>query len=197
MSEPLYVTRIAQYQAEVEWLQNLIRTNNVRSYLEIGGWFGGTLWHYGRTLPAGSRLVSVDEPNPHNGTLPHLQQCRDALLGLGYDVRLLIGSSHDPSIVRQAEILGPYDLILIDADHMMDAVRQDWANYCPMGRIVALHDINWKRPKGWVDWKDGRPINCPEFWEEIKSSWGLHGERFTEARLDPSGQNGIGVLWRS
>ena len=191
--EPLYVTRIAQYQAEVEWLQTLIHKNDVRSYLEIGGWYGGTLWAYGGALPKGSRIVCVDRPQDGE-RLASLNQCCDALRHLGYDVHLLIGDSGERRVIEEARRLGPYDLAFIDADHVLDAVRKDWANYAPMSRIVALHDINWKRPAGWTDWTSGRPINCPEFWEETKAS----GVRFEEARLDPSGRsNGIGVLWRS
>lgn len=192
MYAPLYVTQIAQYQREVEWLQDLIRTNAVRSYLEIGSQFGGSLWHYGRTLPKGARIVSVDLPY-RGDALSSLRECASELLKLGYDVHLLIGNSHDQSTVEAVRALGPFDLVLLDADHLMEAVRKDWDNYSPMGRIIALHDINWKPPKDWVDWKDGRPINCPEFWEEIKTQYA----RTDEARLDPTGQdNGIGVVWR-
>lgn len=190
--EPLYVTRIAQYQAEVEWFKNLIRENGVKSYLEIGARHGGSLWQYGRAMPVGSRIVAVDLPL-HRETLDSLRQCATELTKLGYDVHLVIGNSHDENIIDAARALGPFDLVLIDADHVLEAVRKDWANYSPMARMIALHDINWKPPKGWVDWKDGRPINCPEFWEEIKPQYA----RTEEARLDPTGQNnGIGVAWR-
>lgn len=184
-----YVTKIAQYPAEAEWFEQLIRDNNVRSYLEIGGRHGGSLWRYGGALPLGSRLVSVDMPI--GKTLPHLEQCAAALKDAGYDVHLIIGDSRSAEIVGRVKELGPYDLLLIDGDHSFETVQKDWDHYSPMARIVALHDIAWKRPP---DWKEGRRIHVPEFWQQIKRVFA----RTDEVRLDPTGQdNGIGVIWRS
>ena len=65
----------------------------------------------------------------------------------------------------------------------------DWQNYGPLARIVAFHDIGWRREANWP----GKRIAVPEVWNEIKA-----GYRFEEIKLCPTGKNnGIGVLWRS
>lgn len=59
-----------------------------------------------------------------------------------------------------------------------------------MGRIVAFHDLAWRRAPEWV----GTRIDVPELWASIKGSFA----RTEEIILCPTGKNnGIGVLWRS
>jgi hypothetical protein len=40
-----------------------VQGEGVRSYLEIGAKFGGSLWRAAQALPKGSRIVAVDLPN--------------------------------------------------------------------------------------------------------------------------------------
>lgn len=185
--EPLYVRKIAQYPAEAEWFEALLKRENVCSYLEIGSRQGGSLWRYGRALPPGSRLVAVDLP--FGDTLVPLKQCVTELRKLGYDVHLHIADSRKQETIEKVRALGPFDMVLLDGDHARDAVLSDWRHYGQMGKLVAFHDIAWKRPK---DWAGGKRIDVPEVWEQIKQSY-----PYDEVRLDPTGQdNGIGVLWR-
>jgi hypothetical protein len=58
-----------------------------------------------------------------------------------------------------------------------------------MCRLVAFHDIAWRRAPEWV----GVRIDVPEFWDSIKGDY-----RHEEFKFCPTGKNnGIGVLWRS
>jgi hypothetical protein len=116
-----------------------------------------------------------------------LQACVTQLSKDGYDAHLIWGDSTNAAVVRQVMVLGPFDLILIDGGHTLPFVRSDWMNYGPMGKIVAFHDIAWKRDPGW----DGYQIDVPLFWENIKDTY-----NHQEIRLDPTGRdNGIGILW--
>lgn len=184
MESERYKADALQYPAEIAAFAKLLADEGVKSYLEIGSKFGGSLWKVANALPKGSRLVSVDT----NINGPDLQNCIEALKCLDYDVRLIPLNSTWPNAIEQAHALGPYDAIFIDGDHRPPGVWADWNNYSPMGKIIAFHDIGWKRAPGWV----GKRIDVPQVWDEIKQPY-----RHQEIRLDDSGKNnGIGVLWR-
>jgi predicted O-methyltransferase YrrM len=188
---PEYKTNIAQDGGEIDAFVSLLQREGVRSYLEIGSKFGGSLWRVANSLPPGSRIVSVDLPNGTKAwreSSESLSACIAALGAMGHDARVIWGSSFDPKIIEQVKALGPFEAILIDADHRLAGVTADWNNYGSMGRIIAFHDISWKRGPDF----DKTPINVPEFWDGIKG-----GYRHEEIRLCPTGKNnGIGVLWR-
>lgn len=189
MTAPEYITKIAQYPSEIDWLCRLFKDEGVKSYLEIGSRQGGSLWRIGHALPAGSRLVAVDMPSNPN-TVPPLKDCVRELKNDGYDVHLIMGDSRDAAVVQKVLSLGLFDALLIDGDHRIDAVTSDWRNYGPMARIVAFHDIAWKRAP---EWTGGYRIDVPQFWAGLKT-----GFKHQECIHDPTGKdNGLGVLWRN
>ncbi len=181
-----------QDEAEINGLADIVRSEGVRSYLEIGSKFGGSLRRVASVMPAGSRIVSVDLPN---GTIAW-RQSKVALEGVirdlkadGYDTHLIWGNSQSDEIIERVRRLGQFDCVFIDADHRLPGVTADWKNYGAMGRIVAFHDIGWTRTS---DFKGAR-IDVPEFWESIKDEY-----RHQEFKFCKTGtNNGIGVLWRS
>jgi predicted O-methyltransferase YrrM len=183
---------MAQVEAEIDGFADILVQEGVTSYLEIGSKFGGSLMRVASRLPTGSRIVSVDLPNgtrAWNQSQAELKAVIAKLQLQGHDARIIWGDSTAPDIIEKVRALGPFDAIFIDANHTLPFVRKDWANYGPMGRIIAFHDINWHRAPEWV----GTRIDVPEFWDEIKT-----GYRHQEFRLCPTGKNnGIGVLWRS
>ena len=177
-----------QIEAEIAAFIGILTREGVLSYLEIGSKWGGSLWRVANALPKGSRVVSVDLPWGKRETEPHLIACYQALKEKGYDAHLFLGDSTDETMVEAVRALGPFDAVFIDANHTEPYVRQDWANYGPMGKIVAFHDINWKpreQPSGKL------PIDVPKVWNVLKT-----GFRFEEIIFDAR-DNGIGVLWRS
>jgi hypothetical protein len=92
-------------------------------------------------------------------------------------------------VIEKVRALGPFDAVMLDADHRLPGVTADWINYGPMGRMVAFHDIAWRRAPEWV----GTRIDVPQFWDSIKGHY-----RHEEFRFCPTGKNnGIGVLWRA
>ena len=176
---------------EFEAFLEIVRELDVRSYLEVGAKYGGTFYRVGMALPEGSKCVAVDLPRGTRAwTASEKSLCAVAmeLSTANRPTTLLWGDSTDPKIIRQVRELGPFDLILIDANHTMPFVRRDFANYGPMAtKAVAFHDISWKRAPAWV----GVRIDVPQFWDEIKSSY-----HHRELRYDTSGKNnGIGVIF--
>lgn len=189
---PKYETEAAQDPSEIAAFCDLLKREGVKSYLEIGSRYGGSLWKVANALPVGSRVVSVEWPGGYGSRKdgkPTLEACIAELKRLGYDARVVWGESTAPETIGQAKALGPYDALLIDANHTLPFVTKDWANYGPMASIVAFHDISWSRAP---DWSKGTRIDVPQFWGLIKDDY-----RHEEIRLCPTGNNnGIGVLWR-
>jgi cephalosporin hydroxylase len=188
-----YVTDAAQDPAEIAAFCALLASEGVISYLEVGSKFGGSLWRAANALPKGSRIVSVDLPGGTKAwkeSEAALKACHAALRARGYDTHAIWGDSKDPGVIAQVAALGPFDAALIDADHRLPGVTADFANYGPMARIVAFHDLAWRRAPEWV----GTRIDVPEFWASIKGDYA----RTQEIILCPTGKNnGIGVLWRA
>jgi Methyltransferase domain len=188
----LYETEALQYPDEINEFVKLVRGERCNSYLEIGSKFGGSLWRVGQVLEPNSRIVAVDLPG---GTIkwhksePSLKACADRLRSMGHRVTLIWGNSADDKVIEQVKALAPFDLTLIDGDHRAAGLSLDWHNYGAMAKIVAFHDIGWKRSS---DWKEYPRIDVPLLWESLRTHY-----RSVEIKLDPSKQdNGIGVLWR-
>lgn len=185
---------IMQVNAEIDALADVFRKEGVRSFLEIGSKFGGSLERLANAMPTGSRVVSVDLPRGTRAW-PQSEAELKATVGRlrlkGYDTHLIWGDSTAPDVVAKVKDLGPFDAVFIDANHTTPFLWKDWENYGSIGKIVAFHDIAWHRAP---DWKEGIRIDVPEFWHVIKFAW----KRVEEFKFCPTGKNnGIGVLWRA
>src|SRR5262245_1131559 len=190
-----YLNNPLQYRTEIDEFVQLMKDNAIRSYLEIGSMYGGSLWLVSRIMPKRSRIVVVDLPPPNK---PHatqsLQQCIEHLRRDNFDVHYFAGDSTNPAIVSKVKALGPFDAVLIDGNHTLPYVSKDWENYGPMGKIVAFHDINFYRPPEEVQQQRRQfpgflAIEVPPFWDKIKN-----GYRHVEIKHDRR-DNGFGVLW--
>lgn len=187
-----YLKQVLQDEAELARYCEIIKQNEVSLYLEIGSKFGGSLWRVANSMPKGSRIIAVDLPNgtkSWTASRISLEWCIADLRDLGYDARIIWGDSQSADVIRKVGTLAPFDAIMIDADHRLPGVTNDWLNYGPMARnMVAFHDISWKRAPEW----EGTRIDVPKFWDSIK-----HAFRHEEIKLDQSGKNnGIGILWK-
>lgn len=171
-----------QDHVEFDWFLNLMSRENIKSYLEIGSKYGGSLWHMSRVMSVGTKLVSVDLGHPE--CTYDLQECAVELRKKHHDVHLITGDSRDETVIAQAQILGPYDLVFIDGGHKHKCVDSDWERYGPMGRIVAFHDIGRPVPlqpnKGWR-------VDVPEVWESLR-------DHYPSAQIKR--KIGLGVIWK-
>ena len=150
--------------------------------------YGGSLWHVVRAMPKGSVAVSVDLPKPKYRAEPYLLQCVEDLRAEGYDAHCILGDSANKDVIKAAKKRAPYDLCLIDGNHNESYVRADWANYGPMAKIVAFHDISCD-PTRFADRVN--KMQVAKVWDEIKTRY-----RHQEIKLSPTPDNGFGVLWR-
>lgn len=179
--------KILQFPGELEELCQIFHDSQVKSYLEIGCKFGGSLWKVGTSLPQGSRIVAVDLME-YGDIFARLKAAAADLSNAGYQVHLIKGDSTNQNVVRDVAKLGPFDACLIDGNHTLPCVTSDWHSYGPMCRLVAFHDINWFRPIGHAD-KKKYIIDVPEFWNGLKGDY-----RHVEIKHDKQ-DNGIGVIW--
>jgi hypothetical protein len=164
-----YITpapRSRQVASEFDSWLALMRDLDIRSYLEVGAYRGGTFYRVMKSLPAGSFGVTVDDDrrSKSRGAKPPLASVKNRLTRIGYNIEMVVGDSHDPLTVEAARRLGPFDAVLIDADHSYHAAKRDWENYGPMARrMVAFHDIAEDHVT-----RKGHPVEVARLWREIK-----------------------------
>ena len=182
---------VAQVPEEIDRFIEILREEGVTSYLEIGSKFGGSLWKVATSLPPGSRIISVDMPRGTrlwNESERSLKACINELARMGYDARVIWGDSTVPTTISAVRALAPVDACFIDANHTLPYVVKDVANYGPLTKILAFHDIAWHRAPEWR----GIRIDVPLWWNENKAKY----RRYEEIKFCPTGKsNGIGVLW--
>lgn len=107
----------------------------IRSFLEIGVAAGGTTFLISHFLNPGQIILIDDNKHHKAGLRPEVLK--------GIDRVEIIGRSEDEAIIFEAAEYQPYDLILIDGDHLYKGVKIDFISYSPMlslGGFLALHD---------------------------------------------------------
>lgn len=179
--------RASQHEGELSALIGLFLERGVTSYLEIGARHGDTFHEVMRRLPEGSMGVAVDLPDGpwgSNWSREWLEDAVESIRELGRGARAIFGDSADGSTWNIVQSLGPFDAVLIDADHRYEAVKADFERY--KAPITALHDI------------DGHGLYCgalkmgvTEFWAEIRDQY-EHVEIIDPADERPMG---IGVVF--
>lgn len=160
-----------------------------KTLMEIGTCAGGTLWLWCRLCALDALLISLDLP------------AGSFSAGIRYDpvrishypnpdqrLKLLQGDSHSPKALEAVEKIlkdRQLDILMIDGDHTLEGVTQDWEMYSPLvksGGLIIFHDI--------VDHSETFPLcQVKPLWDELKESY-EHYEFIGEG--DPWG--GIGVL---
>jgi predicted O-methyltransferase YrrM len=101
----------------------LARMTGARKVLEIGALGGySTIW-LARALPDDGRLVSL-ELNPRNAEIARSNVAR---AGLAAKVEIRVGRALDALPRIEAEGLGPFDFVFIDADKTNNAAYLEWA----------------------------------------------------------------------
>ena len=107
----------------------------IRSYLELGvrhgGTFAITVEYLGRFHPlTDASAVDIDD-------VPAIEPLRRR----HPEVRFLRLDTSGPELAEEIERHGPYDLVLVDADHSYEACRRDVDTVIAHANVLALHDI--------------------------------------------------------
>ena len=109
--------------AHGKMLHLLARIAGARNALEIGALGGySTIW-IARALPAGGRLVSLEAVEKHAA----VARANVEAAGLSDKVEVRVGAALDSLPRIEAEGLGPFDFVFIDADKENNANYLAWA----------------------------------------------------------------------
>lgn len=142
------------------------------------------------SLPEGSYGVAVDLPGGLWGTgksKPHLIEAVEDLNRRGYKCSYLFGDSQTEATSRLVWTRGPYDAVLIDGDHTLSGVTNDWDIYGSLAPLVAFHDIVGH---GQAEKVSNNPVEVPILWDRLKS------EHEVREFVAPGSAMGIGVVCR-
>jgi predicted O-methyltransferase YrrM len=124
--------------AQGKFLNLLVQISGAKAVLEIGtlGSYS-TIW-LARALPPDGRLVSLEYSEKHAAV------ARDNLAraGLLDRVEVRVGAALESLPGLQAEGLGPFDLVFIDADKPNNAHYLDWALQLGRpGTVIVLDNV--------------------------------------------------------
>src|SRR5262245_18816476 len=89
----------------------ILKSEGVRSYLEIGSMWGQSLWKVAHALPKGSRVVAVDSMVDRPTAKPSLQACVDELRRRSYDAHWINGDSTSQATVAAVKTFGQFDAL--------------------------------------------------------------------------------------
>lgn len=180
----------SQNEQELTAFIDLLNAEGCRAYAEIGAREGDTFHEIMTHLPKGSKGVALDLPGGRWGnvkTADKLRHAVDELTQNGYKASYILGDSQAAATIKMFSSRGPYDAILIDGDHTLDAVTADWKRYRDFAPLIAFHDIAGTGEK---DKNRGDKVEVPLLWSAIKSN----GRRTVEF-IAPDSKMGIGVVW--
>jgi hypothetical protein len=161
----------------------LISELNVRRYCEIGCRNGDTFLAVMETIGAAGSGLAVDLPE-NAASRRELSAAVDELREAGISAFAAFGDSASTAVIDAVRGRGPFDLILIDADHRYDGVRRDLLTYAGMAPLIALHDV--AAPDDHMS--DGHPNGVGRLWREVKDLF-EHREI-----VNPGSHMGFGIL---
>lgn len=181
--------RASQNPQELAAFADLLKTEEVTRYGEIGARHGDTFHYIMLGLREGSHGVAMDYPGALWGqasSRSYLERAVADLCDRGYKASAMFGDSRSSGTIGQFIGRGPYDAILIDGDHTLEVVTSDWLNYQGCSRLVAFHDIVGTGQKEKVS---GRQVEVPLLWASIKRNYK------TVEFVAEGSKMGIGVAW--
>ncbi|HEX5997021.1 MAG TPA: O-methyltransferase [Jiangellales bacterium] len=116
----------------------MARMSGARSILEIGTLGGySTIW-LARALPDGGRLVTLEAEPKH----AEVARANIARAGLADRVEIRVGRALDILPDVQADGLGPFDLVFIDADKPSNPDYVEWAlKITHPGSVIIVDNV--------------------------------------------------------
>lgn len=180
---------IEQLNDELAPLLQLALDHEVKSVLEIGSRFGGTLKCWLHILNV-KYAMCIDLPLENDAKVT---QERDALwrswLRYNQTLNTIFGRSESKSTLDRVyyQLTKPIDMVFIDGGHSYEQVKADYKNYAHLAKkIVAIHDIT---PSTVLSESE---YGVPKFWNEVRPTHGLKIE--LKGKTGPNGGYGIGVI---
>jgi predicted O-methyltransferase YrrM len=142
---------ILQEEWEFATLLKLYRHLNPENVLEIGSFFGGTLWFWLNNSSRLDKVVSIDHPiPPSDGRYEEMIASKRLWNGWIKDTvsftELQDDSTLDSTVVKVSNIFPEknVDFLFIDGGHDYNTVRLDYDNYSKLvrrGGMIVFHDV--------------------------------------------------------
>jgi len=180
---------VYQDEGEIKQLLALLQDIQPKRILEVGSFFGGTLWYWMRAVKD-AEIVSVDSGTDVEPWLVQgAEQARTELWPewereTGNKIIQIRAYSSLPETIASVKKHAPFDFIFIDGGHDFGPAMADWQNYWPMlrpGGLFAFHDIAYL------------VSGVPAVWRVVRN----HGKWQEIIREhNPEGLWGIGVMWK-
>ena len=178
---------LLQNEWEFNKLLDFYNQLNPRKILEIGSFYGGTLWHWIRNSNRLNTVICVDYPIPpsddrYTEMIDSRAKWKNWFTSdiKFYDIK---GDSTHYTTIKQVDEILPHkdlDFLFIDGGHDYFTVKNDFENYYPFvrtGGMIVFHDC--------VGLEEVR-----RFWQEIRylyKSIEIYGN---------DGGWGLGVIWK-
>jgi len=144
VAEPGFMPSVVpclQREAEFTKLLDLYRERKPMRVLEIGTYFGGTLYHWLQNAQSGAVVVSVDS----YATEIDNRHLYGEWIPPGVTLEPIAGDTRDRLTLERVKFrYDSYDWIFIDAGHLYGEVKNDWEAFGALaadGGLVCFHDI--------------------------------------------------------
>lgn len=182
---------ILQNEWEFKNLLDIYKTLRPKNILEIGTFFGGTLWHWLKydTDKKIEKMICLDYPVPssddrYEEMIQSKQKWNDWLKDSNKDIFFFLISedSKSPEAYKKIESIfrnKDIDLLFIDGGHDYETVSSDFEKYSPFVRkngLIVFHDV----------------VGCGEvkdYWNKIKNNF-----RYIEIFNGTENGMGIGII---
>lgn len=183
---------ILQNEWEFNQLLYLYKELKPKTVIEIGSFFGGTLFHWIKENNNIQTIFTIDLPIPKiDHRYYQMIDCRNKWgewIGNSirhFDIRKPSQDTSAISEVRSGLNNELADFLFIDGSHEYEDVRKDFDNYSPFireGGIIALHDISYSP-------------GVSMYWQELKAVSGYNTiEVIGSSRADMPERFGIGII---
>lgn len=159
----------------MDWISR--RDLPLRSLLDIGTFYGGTLWCWMKLAKFGATVMTIDAPYEGDNLvtmggadLSRLEEYRllwpSWAVALGCKLVPFIGRSQASVTIEAVRTIFPdgLDFVFIDGSHIYEDAKADFEAYWPMvkkGGVLAMHDINFMPGSGKV-------------WDEVSELGSVH-----------------------
>lgn len=174
-------------QNESEWnnFMRLVEEKQPRNILEIGSFFGGSMWCFLKAIKKIDLFISMDLPVPStDGRYAQMMQCRQqwpswmaaSNVGQFHDIT---GSSFSQENVDRAKAIvanNGIDMLFIDGSHEYEDAKKDFINFAHLvnpGGMIVFHDITGIEPirRLWNEVKIARRVT--EIKDGQHEGWGI------------------------
>jgi cephalosporin hydroxylase len=191
-SNPLLPVPILQGNWEFSELLKIVGSHNPIRSMEIGSFYGGTLWHWINLT--WSLVASVDmlvsETDPRR---KEQEECRVKwkpwATAKGKTLETFLGDSSSPEAIAFMERYAPYDFFFLDGNHTYGGVKADFENCLRLaskGAMIAMHDIlpapYWTSIEVWKFWNElvekgyVTQVLCSrndQYFGQTRDTWGI------------------------